>query len=213
MTVSTNNREHHRLAEFVAGSSRKFYEVKAVETENGATVTLKWGRIGTSGQSKVTETYSFGSARNMANEKFAKKLAKGYREVSPLELLARACEEDETEIQENAGLGLSEITVPTRWAMFTAAGNRRLTKLAQKFADKLDRLRTSYSSMPFAAYCKQGNALLKQYVREWERIGNGKSYGEASDTAVREVVGDFFDTLRAKVGIDSWKLVDWDDVR
>ena len=84
-----------------------------------------------------------------------------------------------------------------------------MTKFAEKFVEKLDRLRTSHGSLKRAAYKRQANALLKSYVKEYDRIGTGKSYREAGDTAVREVVGDFFDTLRLNVGIDTWDLVTW----
>jgi len=59
---------------------------------------------------------------------------------------------------------------------------------------------------------KQVNTLLVQYVREWERIGRTKACPEASDTAVREVVGWLFDQLREKSGVDAWSLKRWSDL-
>lgn len=199
---------HERSGEFVGGSSRKFYTVRAY---SDGTYEFLWGRIGSRGQKKVQRTYSGDAAIRKADEQFAKKRAKGYKEVQPLELLARTLE-DENEIEEDKGLGVAEIRVPNQWAMFSAAGNRRLKKLAEKFVEKLNRLRTSYNTIPYAAYRKQANALLKQYVKEWARVASTKSYPEAGDTAVRECVGDFFDRLRANVGISTWDLVEWDDV-
>ena len=66
-----------RHFEFVEGTSSKFWEV----TMNDNAVTVRYGRIGTDGQ---TQTKSFGdnaAAQKHADKLIAAKVKKGYREV------------------------------------------------------------------------------------------------------------------------------------
>lgn len=64
--------------EFVDGSSAKFWEV-AVE---GSTLTTRWGRIGTDGQTKAKDYESPDKAQLEAQKAAAKKAKKGYAEVA-----------------------------------------------------------------------------------------------------------------------------------
>ena len=67
-----------RHFEFVDGSSSKFWEVGV----NGTDVTVRYGRIGTDGQ---TQTKSFGdaaAAQKHADKLIAEKTKKGYSEVA-----------------------------------------------------------------------------------------------------------------------------------
>lgn len=209
---------HYRRAEFRKGTSDKFYEVRVFEEkEDEFRWEFRWGRIGAAGQTKTGNCASETSAKNMANGQLIKKLDKGYVEVptTPLYLLASETQTPD-EREKDTGLGPSGLEVPTEWAMYTAAGNRRMAKFAAKYVEKLDLIRASWGhkkgQLSGDAYRKQIEALLKQYVKEWGRIGSGKQYREASDTAVREVVGGFFDQLREKSGIDTWDLISWNDV-
>ena len=68
----------HRRFEFVGGSSAKFYEVNV----SGCQVTVRYGRIGTEGQ---TQTKTFGdtvAAQKHADKMVAQKLGKGYHELA-----------------------------------------------------------------------------------------------------------------------------------
>ncbi|MEZ6031739.1 MAG: DUF5724 domain-containing protein [Planctomycetaceae bacterium] len=65
-----------RHLEFVEGNSKKFWEIEL----NGNTVTTKWGRIGTDGQSK-TKTFADESKAKTEYDKLLKeKFSKGYSE-------------------------------------------------------------------------------------------------------------------------------------
>ena len=66
-----------RHFEFVEGTSSKFWEVSI----SGCDVTVRYGRIGTDGQ---TQTKSFGdtaAAQKHADKLIAAKVKKGYQEV------------------------------------------------------------------------------------------------------------------------------------
>jgi predicted DNA-binding WGR domain protein len=66
-----------RHFEFVEGKSSKFWEVDV----RGAETTTRWGRIGTTGQSK-TKTFANEAAANAAAEKLiAEKTGEGYKEA------------------------------------------------------------------------------------------------------------------------------------
>jgi predicted DNA-binding WGR domain protein len=67
-----------RYFEFVEGSSSKFWEI----AQNGTDVTVRFGRIGTNGQSQ-TKTLADAAAATKHVEKLVKeKTAKGYRETT-----------------------------------------------------------------------------------------------------------------------------------
>jgi predicted DNA-binding WGR domain protein len=67
-----------RHFEFVEGSSSKFWEVAV----SGNDVTVRFGRIGTGGQTQ-TKTFADGEkAQKHAEKLIAEKTGKGYRETS-----------------------------------------------------------------------------------------------------------------------------------
>ena len=65
-----------RTFEFVGGSSRKFWEVTLV----GATLTVRFGRIGTIGQSQSKTLADSEKARDELGKLIAEKIKKGYTE-------------------------------------------------------------------------------------------------------------------------------------
>lgn len=66
-----------RRFEFKQGRSSKFWECWTDEN----TVTCRWGRIGTAGQSKSWLQSDAESAEDFARKKVREKVGKGYREV------------------------------------------------------------------------------------------------------------------------------------
>lgn len=66
-----------RYFEFVGGSSAKFWECSV----SGSTVTVRFGRIGTDGQTQVKPLDDANAATKHAEKQIASKLAKGYRET------------------------------------------------------------------------------------------------------------------------------------
>ncbi|MGC3967607.1 MAG: WGR domain-containing protein [Pirellulales bacterium] len=67
-----------RRFEFVSGSSAKFWEVGTVCCD----VTIRYGRIGTAGQSLTKSFPDPAAARKHVEKLIAEKTAKGYRETS-----------------------------------------------------------------------------------------------------------------------------------
>ena len=65
-----------RRFELVEGSSSKFWEI----ARDGRAVTVRYGRIGTDGQSKTKEFADEDAARRHAEGLIEEKVAKGYRE-------------------------------------------------------------------------------------------------------------------------------------
>jgi len=66
-----------RYFEFVGGSSAKFYELST----SGNQVTIRFGRIGTEGQTQTKTLADADVATKHAEKLIAQKTAKGYRET------------------------------------------------------------------------------------------------------------------------------------
>jgi predicted DNA-binding WGR domain protein len=66
-----------RYFEFVGGNSSKFWEVST----SGNEVTVRFGRIGTEGQTQVKTLTDADAATKQAEKLIASKTAKGYRET------------------------------------------------------------------------------------------------------------------------------------
>jgi predicted DNA-binding WGR domain protein len=64
--------------EFVGGSSRKFWEISI----SGASFIVRFGRIGTAGQSQTKTFGEEAKAKREADSLIAEKLRKGYVETS-----------------------------------------------------------------------------------------------------------------------------------
>ncbi len=65
-----------RRFEFVAGNSAKFWEV----SQDGASVTVRFGRLGTDGQAQSKQLPSPLAAQRHVDKVVGQKLAKGYVE-------------------------------------------------------------------------------------------------------------------------------------
>jgi len=77
------------------------------------------------------------------------------------------------------------------WGMFTKAGDKSITNKALGLIKKLEKAKTTTQKF---------NALTA-FLRSYRRMGSTKTMSEASDTAVRECVGSFFDKVCIAVGI------------
>lgn len=73
MSVTTNT----RWFEYSEGNSNKFWECVVTGTE----VIVRWGRIGTQGQSQTKSFATTAKAEKHAESLIAQKLKKGYTEV------------------------------------------------------------------------------------------------------------------------------------
>ena len=67
-----------RRFEFVAGTSSKFWEVN----HHGTQVTVRYGRIGTEGQTQTKSFDSAGTAGRHAQQQIDSKVRKGYAECA-----------------------------------------------------------------------------------------------------------------------------------
>ena len=84
----------------------------------------------------------------------------------------------------------ARMEVPTVWAMYTPKGDARLTTIAKRAADKIEALQNSGKMSHKAA-----QKVCVDFIASWVKMSSYKSYREASDTSVRECVGDFHDRL------------------
>ena len=76
--LSSRGRLERAVDEFVAGNSRKFWEVEVA----GKDMTTRWGRIGSAGQSKTKTFADASAARAAADKLIAEKTGDGYVEVA-----------------------------------------------------------------------------------------------------------------------------------
>ncbi len=67
-----------RRFEFIEGTSSKFWEI----TNNNREVTVRYGRIGTNGQTQTKSFTSEAAANTHALRQINSKLAKGYHELA-----------------------------------------------------------------------------------------------------------------------------------
>lgn len=67
-----------RYFEFVGGTSAKFWEIGA----SGSEVTIRFGRIGTEGQTQRKTLANASAAAKHAEKLIAQKVGKGYRETT-----------------------------------------------------------------------------------------------------------------------------------
>ena len=79
----------------------------------------------------------------------------------------------------------------TEWAMFTAGGNAALTRRAETC---LKRIEAAPRIDGYPDYRRVKAALLA-FVASWMKMWNTAKYGEAGDTAVREIVESFFNRV------------------
>lgn len=82
------------------------------------------------------------------------------------------------------------LEAPKDWAMFSAAGNRRIRNYA------IAALRQAEKAVGEGKR-SQGEAdrICTTFLAKWERLCYSKDHGEAGDTAVRECVGDWHDKI------------------
>jgi len=67
-----------RRFEFVDGTSAKFWEI----TLKGAETVVRWGRLGTNGQTQKKTFPDAAAATKQAEKQISEKLAKGYSETA-----------------------------------------------------------------------------------------------------------------------------------
>jgi predicted DNA-binding WGR domain protein len=67
-----------RYFEFIEGSSSKFWEI----TTSDKTVTVRFGRIGTNGQTQTKALADADAAAKHAEKLIKEKMGKGYRETA-----------------------------------------------------------------------------------------------------------------------------------
>jgi predicted DNA-binding WGR domain protein len=67
-----------RRFEFIGGNSAKFYEVTVADCD----VTVRYGRLGTNGQSQTKSFADAAKAQKQADAQIVQKIGKGYRETT-----------------------------------------------------------------------------------------------------------------------------------
>jgi hypothetical protein len=87
------------------------------------------------------------------------------------------------------------LTVPSSWATYTKATDRRIFGYARTLLKRVERLVAEDK----ATEANVDKALVS-FIRKWEKLGNTDG---ASDTAVRECVGGFHDRVR-RAALGEW---------
>jgi len=180
------------------GTNNKFYEVEAVELEEGgrAEWIFRWGRIGTAGQEKRGTSYSFASAKQKCREQAEAKRKRGYTKVNAMEALASAVQElDE---RKTRGLKAIEIEVP---CFHAGDSEKRCEQLCRKWLDKLNLVRKSKFDLGDTEYDNQIKAVLNGYCKEWSRICSTKAHGALAGNAhAHTAFRIFFNALKDDAG-------------
>ena len=76
--AATKDQPTTRRFEFIEGNSAKFWEVSV----SGASVAVRYGRIGTQGQSQTKSLADTAAALRHAEKLIGEKTGKGYRETT-----------------------------------------------------------------------------------------------------------------------------------
>ncbi len=85
------------------------------------------------------------------------------------------------------------IVAHDEWAMYTPKGNKRIQAIAQRFLNEVEKDGVGYSD--------KVNSAIK-FLRTYRGMSQFKCYSGVGDTAVREVVWDFFEKVCDAIGID-----------
>ena len=189
-----------RFAQNRAGTNNKFYEVEARELEDGKGQWIfRWGRIGTTGQSKTGQCHSYNGAVFICNEQFEKKESRGYEEANAMEALAAAVQD--VEERKNNGHPPVEIEVP---CFHAGKSEERCKAFAEKYLAKLNLIRGSRWDLGDTKYRNQIEAMLKGYCAEYARMLKTNAHGHLArnsnaDTAFRIFFGDLVDNAKISV--------------
>lgn len=180
------NRTYSRYAEMREGLYNKFYEVEATEQPDGrATFQFRWGRIGTTGQTKPGLSYSFEAAVDLCKEQFKAKLAKGYREVTAMEAIAAAAQ-DISDRPVN-GLPPVDVAIP---CFFAGPSEERCRAFARKYLDKLNLIRKSKRDLG-GRYYDQIGEIMRSFRAEWQRMRESTTHapnlGTNAEEAFRQI--------------------------
>ncbi len=104
----------------LANNNYKFWEAELGEDDSSTTLIVRWGRIGTRGQSKTYEFVSHSAALWNYYEKIAEKQRKGYQTTTTVSATPSVSQEISVEKKE-------EKTVPV-----TKQGHRSLSQYMSK---------------------------------------------------------------------------------
>jgi hypothetical protein len=85
-----------------------------------------------------------------------------------------------------------QLQIPKEWGMYTAQGNKSLTKKAEILVSKIESTTSTIERL----------ALFAKFFKSYRKMSQFKSFRGAGDTAVRECVWDFALEVGKCVGID-----------
>jgi hypothetical protein len=192
----SEGRTFHKYGECKQGIHNKYYEVEAIELEDGrATWAFRWARIGQiCGKPKEGTVSSFQRAKQICKAQWKKKAK--YKEVTAMEALASAAQE--VEERPNNGLPPIDPSIP---CFHAGKSEDRMKEFCRKYVAKLNVIRASRNSLGYDAMEKQVETLLKQYCAEFGRIKGTKAHGTAAkDPASVTAFSVFFRLLKDNAG-------------
>lgn len=185
-------------AEKKKGVNNKYYEVEAIELEDGRGQWIfRWGRIGydPTGTNEGT-SHSFAAAKQKCREKAVAKHKRGYTRVTAMEALASAVQEPHE--RPTRGLKAIEIEVP---CFHADDSEKRCKRFAQKYLAKLNIVRKSKFELGDTEYDNQMEGVLKGYCAEWGRITSTKAHGHLAENANAQTAFKiFFGALKENAG-------------
>jgi hypothetical protein len=96
-----------------------------------------------------------------------------------------------------------EVKVPNHWGMYTPAGNKSLTKKAEKLVAEIEEAKGIVAKLK----------IFKKYFKGWRSLHNTKTMSESGDTEVRECVWCFAARVARAVDVDEESLDKiWEEV-
>jgi len=106
---------------------------------------------------------------------------------------------------------VAPLEIPESWGMFTPAGNKSLTKKAQRLVEKILKADAhSWPKLPFPTLTSHD--AIGSFIKSYAKMSDSKSYREASDTDVREQVWAFCGDLCKCLDIETDTLETiWED--
>lgn len=179
--MSEDLRRFTRYGVKQSGVNNKYYEVEAVENEDGtATWIFRWARIGYEcSKPKTGRAFSFERAVEICEEQWKKKSTgrNPYVEKNAMEALALAVQD----LDERHTRGLSAVEIETP-CFHAGKSEKRCRQFCEKWLAKFNLVRRSKFDLG-NEYEKQIEIVLKGYAAEWARICKTKAHGHLADNA------------------------------
>ncbi len=179
-----------RRLEYVGGSSEKFWEASREDTA----VTVRWGRLGTTGQTKSKEFADVAAAESFLTAQASAKLRKGYREVGGGGPAVQSA--DATSVQDAAPAPAMETAASTAEAARVLEATAASTPAVERGPEAApEAVVATAAALPEEDVFAPGSQVRAAYPRRDEGRGRYKPDAAAEGTA-EAFVERYLHTLR-----------------